>query len=57
MSWKDSSTCMHGDLTGDVFPGTMGTINAREGRGRRSPSYKPYRYVSPQRVGFCTVLV
>ena len=21
MSWKDSSTCIHGDLTGDVFSG------------------------------------
>ena len=26
MSWKDSSTCIHGDLTGDVFSGTMGTM-------------------------------
>ena len=25
---------------------------AREGRGRRTPLYKPYRYVPPQRVGF-----
>ena len=26
MSWKDSSTCIHGYLTGEVFSGTMGTM-------------------------------
>ena len=33
MSWKDSSTCIHGDLTSDVFSGTMGTMSGRGGAG------------------------
>ena len=46
MSWKDSSTCIHGYLTGDVVFGNDGHY-ARDGRGSA-----PFRYVPPKRVGF-----
>ena len=55
MSWKDSSGCIHEDLTGDVFSRTMGTMPGRGGGG--TTLYKPCRYVPPQRVGFLYRLV
>ena len=50
MSWKDSSTCIHGYLTGDVVFGNDGHY-ARDGKGS-VPLYKPCRFVPPKRVGF-----
>lgn len=55
MSWKDSSTCIHGDLTGDVFSGTMGTMPGMG--GGRLPYISHVGMCRPKGWGFCTVLV
>ena len=56
MSWKDSSTSIHGDLTGDVFTGTMRTMPGRGGAG-----VLPYKshigMCRPKGWGLCTVLI
>ena len=54
MSWKDSSTCIHGDLTGDVFSGTMGTMPGMG--GGRLPYISHVGKCRPKGWGFCTVL-